>query len=197
MKLLVLDTETTGLDLTKHEIIQIGFLFVDISDDNRHSFSERREINIRPLRLEEADPNALKVNNFSAYLWKDSLPFTKHVDFIKEKIESADILLGQNLIFDLKFIKQTYANLELESPKFPPYMDTKWMATQLLKEGKVKSTSMDKLCKHFNITFSGKAHTALADCERTYYVWLKLSETVKDAPIFTFINNYDPYANKT
>ena len=197
MKLLVLDTETTGLDLTKHEIIQVGFFFVDIDEHNKHTVGDKLEINIKPLRLEEADPNALKINNFSAYLWKDSLPFLQHVEIIKEKIESADILLGQNLIFDLKFIKQSYANLDVDPPKFPPYMDTKWMATQLLKEGKLKSTAMDKLCKHFKITFTGKAHTALTDCERTYYVWLKLSEKVKDPPIFTFVNSYDPHANKT
>lgn len=196
MKLLVLDTETTGLDITTHEIIQIGFLEVLIEDE-KHRIVNKTEINILPEYLENADPRALKVNGFSKSLWKDAKSFLYHSDFIKNKLESADLMLGQNLIFDLRFIKQAYANKNIVSPKFSNYIDTKWMATQLLNEGKIKNTSMDKLCEHYNVSFVGKAHTALVDCERTYHVWLKLSEQIKECSIFSFINSYDPYAAKT
>jgi DNA polymerase III epsilon subunit-like protein len=194
MKILVLDTETTGLDLTKHEIIQIGFLFIDMVSDNTYNVLSETEINIRPLHLESADPGALAVNGFSAYEWRNSKPINEHFQEIKDKIEDADILLGQNLIFDLRFIKQAFENFDVPPPKFPPYMDTKWMGTQLLNEGKLKSTAMDKMCKHFDIKFEGKAHTALVDCKRTLAVWEKLSETVTDIPAFTFVNSYDPHA---
>ena len=33
MRVTVLDTETTGLDLSKHEIIQIGLIQLDVKDD--------------------------------------------------------------------------------------------------------------------------------------------------------------------
>ena len=196
MKILVLDTETTGLDLIKHELIQVGFLFIDMDNDGTYKILSESEINIRPLHLDSADPAALNVNGFSAYKWKDSKPINEHFQEIKDKIEYADLLLGQNLIFDLRFIKQAFENFSEIPPKFPGYIDTKWIATQLLNEGKIKSTSMDRMCKHFNIKFEGKAHTALVDCKRTFDVWLKLSEQVKEQPRFTFINNYDPYANK-
>jgi len=47
MKILVLDTETTGLDILKHEIIQIGFLCFELNDDKQEMIS-KKEINIKP-----------------------------------------------------------------------------------------------------------------------------------------------------
>jgi len=193
MKILVLDTETTGLDITKHEIIQIGFLFIDMVADNTYKILSESEIKIRPLHLETAEPAALAVNGFCVFDWKDTKTIDNYFNEIRDKIEYADVLLGQNLIFDLRFIKQAFENLDVTPPKFPPYMDTKWIATQLLNEGKLKSTSMDKMCKHFNIKFEGKAHTALVDCKRTLSVWEKLTEEVKDIPAFTFVSPYDPH----
>ncbi len=196
MKILLLDTETTGLDLTKHEIIQIGFLFIEMNINNTYKILSESEIKIRPLHLETAEPAALAINGFSAYEWKDSKPIDNHFEEIKNNIEKADALLGQNLIFDLRFIKQAFENYDISPPKFPPYMDTKWIATQLMNEGKLKSTSMDKMCKHYNIKFEGKAHTALVDCKRTLEVWKKLTEQVDDIPFFTFVGPYDPHAKR-
>jgi DNA polymerase III epsilon subunit-like protein len=196
MKLLVLDTETTGLDITRHEIIQIGFLYLNINSDNTHEIVSESEIKIRPLHLETAEPAALAVNGFTAIEWKNSKPFSEYLVEIKSKIESADVLLGQNLIFDLRFIKQSFENLNAEPPNFPPYMDTKWMGAQLLNEGKLKSTSMDKMCKELGIKFEGKAHTALVDCKRTFSVWEKLSSKIEDVQAFTFTNCYDPHIKR-
>jgi len=196
MKILVLDTETTGLDLTKHELIQIGFLFIEMLEDGSFKHLSESEINIRPLHLESAEPDALAINGFSAFKWKDSKPINDHFEEIKDKIEYADLLLGQNLIFDLRFIKQAFENFNAVPPKFPPYIDTKWMGEKLVFEGKLRSSSMDKMCKHFDIKFEGKAHTALVDCKRTFDVWKKLGEQIKEVPKFTFINNYDPRGNK-
>jgi DNA polymerase III epsilon subunit-like protein len=196
MKILVLDTETTGLDITRHEIIQIGFLLVEMQKDKTFKTILESEIKIRPLHLETAEPAALTINGFSAYEWKDTKSITEYFEEIKNKIESSDILLGQNLIFDLRFIKQSFENFDVPPPNFPPYMDTKWMGTQLLNEGKLKSTSMDKMCKELGIKFEGKAHTALVDCKRTFAVWEKLSKQIEDIPAFTFNNSYDPHSKR-
>lgn len=196
MKILFLDTETTGLDIIQHEIIQLGYILIEKDIFGNTKIISEKEFNIRPLHLETASMEALKINGFSAYQWKDAYPFSDHAQHIKDMIEYADLLIGQNLIFDMRFIKQAFSNLNLESPKFPPYIDTKNMAEFLQERKLLESTSIDKMCKYFNISFAGRAHTALADCERTMKVWQKLSEEVKDPNIFIFENPYDPYANK-
>jgi len=197
MKIVVLDTETTGLDLTMHEIIQIGFIVVEVDENNSYKILTEKEIKIKPEHLKNASMEALKINGFSVYEWKDALPFQHYASYIKEMVEHADLLLGQNLYFDLRFIKQAYSNLNLKTPKFPPYIDTKNMAEPLVKQKILESTSMDKMSKHYNISFTGRAHTALADCERTLKVWEKLLVHNDSPNIFTFEKPYDPYANKT
>jgi DNA polymerase III epsilon subunit-like protein len=196
MKILVLDTETTGLNILTHEIIQIGFLNINLNKDNTFEVLDKKEINIKPIRLENADKRALEINGFTKKKWRGAKEFATHAEFIREQIETADYLLGQNLIFDLRFIKQSFEDLDLKPPKFPKYIDTKKMASSLIKEGKLKSASMDKMCEHFQIKFEGQAHTALTDCERTFSVWNKLKEEKAEMEYFSFKKPFDPYNNK-
>lgn len=196
MKILFLDTETTGLDIIQHEIIQVGYILLDRDPIFGDTIVTQKEFNILPLHLESASQEALKINGFTSAAWKDALPFSEHAVHLREMIEYANLMIGQNLIFDMRFLKQAYANLNLEIPRFPNYIDTKNMAKFLVEQKVVDTTSMDKLCKHYNITFAGRAHNALADCERTMKLWQKLLEHDKNPNIFSFQNPYDPYANK-
>ena len=198
MKILVLDTETTGLDITKNEIIQIGFLLVEHNED-KNTILEKKQINIAPMHIETAHPVALKINGYNEKDWQGSKTIIFHLKEIREKIENADLLLGQNLIFDLRFIKQAFVNCDVAPPKFPKYFDTKSIASGLVKEGKMKSTSLDNMCKHFNILFNGAAHTALVDCERTFLVWSKLmqeNKNLRNVKFYSFEDCYDPYSKR-
>jgi DNA polymerase III epsilon subunit-like protein len=197
MKIVVLDTETTGLSILKHEIIQIGFLELDVDDQNNETIISGLEINIKPKRLELAEKKALEINGFTKKKWRGSKPFDFHAENIKKIIESADYLMGQNLIFDLRFIKQAYEDLEIKSPKFPKYIDTKNMAMPLVKEGKLKSASMDKMCEHFDIKFEGAAHTALTDCQRTLGVWKSLLKENMQIEYFSFKKPFDVYKKES
>ena len=73
---------------------------------------------------------------------------------------------------------------------FPHYADTRHMASKLVNRGLLKNASMDRLCEHYNIKFSGRAHTALADCQRTISVWLKLLEET-EMDFFSYEHPYD------
>jgi DNA polymerase-3 subunit epsilon/CBS domain-containing protein len=196
MKILVLDTETTGLDILKHEIIQIGFIMFEIKDE-KQEFLFKEQINFKPKRLEMADKIALEINGFTKSKWRGSKPFETYSEKLKDIIESSDYMLGQNLIFDLKFIKQAYENANLKVPKFPKYIDTKNMAQPLLREGKLKSASMDKMCEYYNVKFDGKAHTALTDCERTLSVWncLKKENNI-EMKYFSFKKPFEGHPKK-
>lgn len=186
MKILVLDTETTGLDITRHEIIQLGYISLFLDINNKKQIVEEKEFTIKPLHIETASNEALKINGYTSEKWKKALPFSDYVNQIKFAIENSDILLGQNLIFDLRFINQAYSNLNLRPPNFPNYIDTKRMANRLVERKILRSTSMDKMCEHFNIQSDGRAHTALVDCHRTIKVWEKLCENNVDYELYSF-----------
>ena len=81
-------------------------------------------------------------------------------------------------------------NLELIS--YPPYLDSKSIADRLVKEHWLRASGMDYLCKHYKVILTGKAHTALVDCERTIEVWDKLQADIGNQyEIFTYEHPYE------
>lgn len=193
MRLTVIDTETTGLDLSKHEIIQLGLIELELKDNGELVVLREQEHKTKPYNIRDADPTALKVNGFEASRWVDSKPFYFFIPALDEIWKKSDLLLGQNLIFDLRFIAKEYKRYNLITPKYPKYYDTKHMGAGLVKEGIIKSSSMDKMCEHFNIKFKGRAHTALTDCQRTVTLWQQLMKYAA-AQTITYEEPYDPYA---
>jgi DNA polymerase III epsilon subunit-like protein len=193
MILTVIDTETTGLEPEKQEIIEIAFISYVITNEGERLVTKRYESKIKPERLHTASPKALEINGYTEEAWADAPSAKEILPVVCEAISKSSLLLGQNFIFDLRFIEKMCQRHGVEMPEPPPYIDTRSMA-DVLKENKItRSSSMDYLCKHFNIEFEGRAHTALTDCERTMMVWDVLREKVQDYDLWTFDNPYDPY----
>jgi DNA polymerase III epsilon subunit-like protein len=187
-----LDTETTGLDVKKHEIIQLGVIEFNLSENGDLAFINKTEYKIKPSNISSASLEALKINGYREDLWVDSIPFKKCFDKLNYIFANSNYLLGQNLIFDLKFIAKEYWRYGLSMPLIPKYIDTKFLGQQLVNEGILKSCSMDNMCKHFDVKYSGRAHTALTDCERTISVWEHLTKYV-ETKYFTFEEPYDAF----
>ena len=192
MYITALDTETTGLNLKKHQIIQLGIIQYEYKDDGDLRLLERFQYNIKPSNIKAASPEALKINGYNEQVWENSDPFAVCFPLLDYVFKSSDALIGQNLIFDLRFIKKEYWRYGLMMPKVPKYIDTKYMGQQLVNEGKIKSCSMDSMCKHFSVKYNGRAHTALTDCERTVTVWERLNKYT-ETKYFTFEEPYDAF----
>ncbi len=192
MYILVLDTETTGLQPKKHEIIEIAMVSYFINDDGEWFLHKKFEEKIKPQRIEDAEPVALEVNGYSEENWQNAKPFSKVLPDIKDIIEKSDLLLGQNLYFDLRFIQSEIKRAdENQNIDYPPYIDTKSMADPLVSQGWLDSSRLDYLCERLKIDFSGRAHTALVDCERTFEVFQKLlEETDNSYELYTFEKPY-------
>jgi DNA polymerase III epsilon subunit family exonuclease len=190
----IVDTETTGLDPKEHEVIDFGAISLEEQGDGTYKVINKIKFKIKPKHIEKAQPTALKINGYEENKWAKAKLFEEHAQKIKEVIENSEMLLGQNLIFDIRFLISEFKRCNLKPPKFPEYIDTKEMASGLVKEGKIKRSSMDYLCEHFNITVSGRTHTALVDCERTFLVWQKLLKFT-DSKTFTYTDPYEGFAD--
>lgn len=195
MLITVLDTETTGLDVNKHEIIQLGLIEYEMDDLGSLKLIHEHEYKFIPQNIENADPRALKINGYTKRRWLDADRFYSITPMLDRIWSTNDMLLGQNLIFDLRFIAKEYTRLGLSHPVYPKYLDTKHMGNCLVKEGKLKSSSMDSMCKELDIKFKGRAHTALTDCQRTVTLWETLQKYAPQQQ-FTYKEPYDPYASK-
>ena len=191
MILTVLDTETTGLDSDIHEIIQIATISYVVSAEGDRYVTKKFEKKINPEKLHTASERALQVNGFTLEEWKGSPNAIDVLPEVKQIIEGSDILIGQNLIFDLKFINEISHRNNIEPPSFPPYIDTKSIADRLVRANWLQRSGMDYLVEHYKVQVEGRAHTALVDCERTMLVFDELMRDVNEEyEVFTFDNPY-------
>lgn len=193
MILTVIDTETTGLEPESQEIIEVAFISYVITNEGERLVTKRFESKIKPEQLHTASPKALEVNGYSDEEWLGAPPASSVLPHVCEAISKSSLLLGQNLIFDLRFIEKMCERHGIQMPEAPPYIDTKSMADVLKKNKIIRSSGMDYLCEHYKIQFEGRAHTALADCERTILAWDALRGDVQDYDLYTFDNPYEPY----
>jgi DNA polymerase-3 subunit epsilon len=96
------DTETTGLDCTKHEIIEIAII-TEMGDGTL----ERWCTKIKPVRLLDADPKALEVNGYNDADWSDAPLLPEVIEVIRDKLKDG-IVVGHNVSFDVGFIRESY-----------------------------------------------------------------------------------------
>lgn len=186
-----LDTETTGLDLFRHEVIDIAILQVGWSDDKFCEIS-RFESKIKPKKIEDASAVALKINGYTKKKWKEAADATTFLPLIRAYIETSDAVIGQNLVFDYRFINKMFESNEQDKPKWPNYIDTKWMADQLVHDNKIKRSSLDFLCEHYQIPTIGRAHTAMTDVLRTFELFKILLKNT-EVSYLSFDKPFDPY----
>lgn len=188
-----IDTETTGLDLFKHEVIDIALLQIDWQNGNFFEISQF-DSKIKPKNIKNASKTALKINGYTSKKWKDAPESSSFLSLIKSYIEGSEVVCGQNLVFDYRFINKMFDSNEHERPRWPKYIDTKWMADQLVHDKKLKRSSLDFLCEHYDIETVGRAHTALTDVLRTYELFKMLIEQTEFS-FLNFDNPFDPYGD--
>ena len=194
MILTVIDTETTGLSKEVHEIIDIALISYVIAESGDRFVVKKYNSKIKPAHIETASPVALQINHYKEEEYVDAPDHVDVLPIVRKMIENSDLLIGQNLIFDLGFINQACEKIYGEEDKvhFPPYIDTKAMADVLRKNNIIEKSGMDYLCEFYGIVYEGKAHTALTDCERTMSVFDILSKECGDYEIYSYESPYDP-----
>src|SRR3989344_5331456 len=66
------DVETTGFDIDKHEVIQIGVVVVSqdwVGIKPNFEIIDEFEIKVKPERIEDADKESLHVNGYNETEW--------------------------------------------------------------------------------------------------------------------------------
>lgn len=170
------DTETTGLDENRHDIIDIAIIRVN-PDGAETVFASK----VKMDRPENAEPGALVVNGYTEAAWEGA-PSSKEVfESLRDRGFFENCLIaGQNVGFDIRFIKATAARVGVALPALDYHnYDTVTLALAFLKPYLV-SASLEAVAYALDIPFSGEAHTALADCRMAMDVHTRLT-TATDA----------------
>jgi len=186
MRVLVLDTETGGLDPNVESILTLGMCVLegdDIIDGTLIKIVEP-EIN--------AHPRALAVNgiNLDEHRRTGVSP-AQAVEQIREFVRGwgfgrSIVPAGHNVPFDLGFIRRLFriAGADYSSVFSHRSIDTMAVAGTLALAGRLygqPNIGLDALCKRFGITIrSGTTHDALEDARATARLLVRLVAMVKN-----------------
>ncbi|MFP3039421.1 MAG: exonuclease domain-containing protein [Candidatus Hodgkinia cicadicola] len=174
MKEIIIDTETTGLDLKKDRIIEVAC--IELIDGKRTSRKYHSYFNPRPARVSRT---ALEVHSISNKFLSDKPLFKDKADQFLDFI-NAHTLLAHNARFDASMLNQ-----ELERAGKPSIPSHRWLDTFKIAKSLFpgKKASLAALCKYFSIKAETSVHSATRDCELLLQVYEAMLEERRRAAL--------------
>ncbi|MGI9344058.1 MAG: DNA polymerase III subunit epsilon [Gammaproteobacteria bacterium] len=170
MRQVVLDTETTGLEVSRgHRIIEIGCVELI----NRRSTGRSFHQYVQPDR--EIDEAAIEVHGITNQRLANEPRFAEVAEEFVDFISGAELII-HNADFDVGFLDHEFRNAGLKSTDIAglcPVVDTLPMARQIHPG---QRNSLDALCKRYQIDNSGRDfHGALLDAQLLADVYLAMT----------------------
>lgn len=171
-KWIVIDTETTGIDLETSEVCEIGARYFQHGE----VLPPRLGMLINPKRPIPLE--ASEVHGITDSMVADCPTLLEVADRIFERLANADVIVAYNgLGYDFPLLERIFAdeakafgcqNRWLAAiagkPLIDPFVLIKHEAVGKYWRGK-GTRKLSAVCERFGITVSGQAHRAGADCE--------------------------------
>lgn len=162
-KLIFIDTETTGLDSSRHELIEIAIIIVN--DEGKKQWWHKR---IAPNHIATADPVALEINKYSAEQWADAPTFANIADVLGIMLDGG-VLIGHNVAFDIDFIQRAFKRCNHRVPRLRG-VDTITLVHEHLTPLGCPGLSMDTVREYLGWV-RPTAHTATTDVYDVYTLY--------------------------
>ncbi len=167
--LLLIDLEMTGLNVEKHEIIQIAAVLLD-----KKTLKEKLAFNAfaKSIRWQNRDPESMKVNGIKKEWVKNAPVLSVVLKAFHKKFKPKNVILSNyGGPMDMDFLRKAYAENKIKW-EFDYHYFNLWcyfygvLASKNLLNNKKKFTgfSLDDLVKKFKIKDLGSRHDALTDC---------------------------------
>ena len=186
MKEVVLDTETTGLEVKDgHRIVEIGCIELE----NLIPTSKKFHCYLNPER--KVSEKALEVHGYTDEFLSDKKKFKDIVDEFLEFIKDKKLII-HNAEFDLTHLNNELQLIGKNKINKNSIIDTLDLARDKFPGAGI---SLDALCKRYRIDNSKrKKHTALIDCELLSRVYINLIDQKEPMLDFKTTNQNNQYS---
>jgi DNA polymerase III epsilon subunit-like protein len=162
VRILFLDTETTGPDPATAEICEIAFV---LAEYNGFSFASRKQVFETLIKPSiPIPPEASAVNRISNTMVSNSHPAAEFTDQIRSLTEQADYIAAHNLPYDYEILKRQYPSLFKRFSR-SMHIDTLRLSRHIWQD--IPSHALQVLRYRFELdsNIQGDAHRALFDTE--------------------------------
>ena len=177
-KEIILDTETTGLDIRDgHRIVEIGCLEIENFVPTKKTF----HCYLNPER--KVSEQAFKIHGYSDEFLSKQKKFSEVVDEFLKFIDGKKLVI-HNAKFDISHINNELIMVNRNKINFENVIDTLEISKNKFPGSQI---SLDALCKRYKIDNSRRVkHTALIDCELLSKVYVNLFD--QKEPLLNFEN---------
>ena len=176
-KLAFIDLETSGLNSTIHEILEIGMVLAEqiISTDRKVNLKIVDELDLRvaPKHIEKADPESLKIIHYSPEKWLFAADLKDALGALSKKTTDA-MMVGHNVAHDHAFLERAFTETGIVNSMHYHKLDTISIAYAKL----CGREDIEKLSLHFLSQYLGienkQPHSAISDARTTFLIFEKL-----------------------
>lgn len=176
LPVLVMDLETTGLDVRGDRVVSIGAVRVH----GRRVFrSHNMDRLVNPgMAIPEISTS---VHGITDGMVTDAPAFPEIYPQLQEMM-SGMVIVGHNVAYDLAILRAECARYDL-AWSAPPVLDTLFLASLL--EPQPESLELESLAQHHGVDVHGR-HTALGDSLVTAEIFTKMVAQLQDSGVTTF-----------
>ncbi len=176
LPVLVLDTETTGLDVTQDRIVSIGAVRLHGTRIYRSISFDQLVHPGRPI-----PPRSTAVHGITDAMVAGSRHFPAVFADLAPLLDGTAIV-GHNIPYDLAMLRRECGLAEV-SWEEPPFLDTLVLVAAL--DPRLLDLDLDGLAAHFGVDVHGR-HTALGDCLVTAEIYARLVPQLRDHGVATY-----------
>jgi len=175
LPILVLDTETTGLDVAQDRVVSIGAVRLHGGRIYRAISFDRLVNPGQPI-----PPRSTAVHGITDAMVADAAPFEAVFRDLVPLLEGC-LLLGHNAPFDIAMLRGECARAGV-ALQDPPFLDTLLLVAAL--DPAAEALGLEHLAERFGVDVHGR-HTALGDCLVTAEVFARLLPQLQDRGVVT------------
>jgi DNA polymerase-3 subunit epsilon len=151
----ITDIETTGLDASVHEIIELAVLVVD-----QRTLRPRSDfqVKVRPAHIRTAAKRALEVVGYSPRAWAQAVDLEEALVGYAKKVEGA-VFCSYNVFLSYSFLDAGFKATGVEDPTDYHRLDLFSLAWSRLGPG---PSNFDSICRRLDLTSEPMPRRAMA-----------------------------------
>ena len=146
MNLFFFDSETSGLNPYRHEMIEVAYLITDATGKK-----VIKEYSAKVMPTKPVEPDAAAINGYTPEVWaKEAIPID-HAITDMLAVARDTMLVGQNIYFDWSFLEVALIKRGARWPGSYYKIDTAALAIPLVRAGIIPNIKLSTLSNFFKV----------------------------------------------